>query len=84
MNVLCTEDGGVGGEAEGVKQMSESCCCLFCPLKEVDLRRMGRFLTRNKMQFYNLQSRSVQPLQSLLQCVGRGAALKFWENPDKF
>lgn len=74
MNVLCTEDSGVGGEAEGVKQMSESCCCLFCPLKEVDLRRMGRFLTRNKMQFYNLVSVCSAASVSAAVCWKGGSA----------
>lgn len=41
MNILCIEERGVGGEAEGVKQMSESCYYLFCPLKEVDAEEDG-------------------------------------------
>lgn len=40
MNILCIEEWGVGREAEGVKQMSES-CYLFCPMKELDAEEDG-------------------------------------------
>lgn len=41
MNILCIEECGVGREAEGVKQMSESCYYLFCPVKELDAEEDG-------------------------------------------
>lgn len=41
MNIVCIEECGVGREAEGVKQMSESCYYLFCPVKELDAEEDG-------------------------------------------